>query len=151
MLSGGLLRATPHYVKAPGAAKTEEVSRETLAIFMQPRSVVTYYATDTKVTCACVPCARHLVDMLCGRQVCLKLGRAYYTAHVLQSSASTPGHFANTPKVTSQRPQLFPNEMHDGEASGFSTQCSLWCAQQNLCDHSHACVLASDNSLHYIH
>lgn len=36
-MSGGLLRATPHYVRAPGKDKTGGVSRNTLAIFMQPR------------------------------------------------------------------------------------------------------------------
>ncbi len=37
VMSGGLLRATPHYVRAPGKDKTGGVSRNTLAIFMQPR------------------------------------------------------------------------------------------------------------------
>lgn len=34
--SGGLLRATPHYVKGPGGSAAG-VSRNTFAVFMQPR------------------------------------------------------------------------------------------------------------------
>ena len=34
--SGGLLRATPHYVRAPGSAAAG-VSRNTFAVFMQPK------------------------------------------------------------------------------------------------------------------
>ena len=63
VLSGGLLRATPHYVKAPRAAKTEEVSRETLAIFMQPRSIPSCCVTDTQSTYVAVFYSRHTVDV----------------------------------------------------------------------------------------
>ncbi|KAK9830192.1 hypothetical protein WJX72_010222 [[Myrmecia] bisecta] len=35
--SGGLLRATPHYVQAPTSAAALGVSRNTFAVFMQPR------------------------------------------------------------------------------------------------------------------
>lgn len=37
MHSGGLLRGTPHCVVAPRAALSAGVSRETFALFMQPR------------------------------------------------------------------------------------------------------------------
>ena len=54
-MSGGLLRATPHYVRAPRKDRTQGVSRNTLAIFMQPRSDL-----PTKLHCAvvCVPKGR---------------------------------------------------------------------------------------------
>ena len=38
VMSGGLLRATPHCVKAPCRDMSGGVSRNTLAVFMQPRS-----------------------------------------------------------------------------------------------------------------
>ena len=37
VMSGGLLQATPHCVKAPRREVSGGVSRNTLAVFMQPR------------------------------------------------------------------------------------------------------------------
>lgn len=34
--SGGLLKATPHYVKAASGTRRVGISRNTLAVFMQP-------------------------------------------------------------------------------------------------------------------
>jgi len=35
--SGGLLQATPHFVRASSSAAAAGVSRNTFAVFMQPR------------------------------------------------------------------------------------------------------------------
>jgi hypothetical protein len=40
ILSGGLLRATPHYVKAARGQGMEGVARNTFAVFMQPRYAI---------------------------------------------------------------------------------------------------------------
>lgn len=47
--SGGLLRATPHFVKGVSGPHADGIARNTLAIFMQPRQEITPFQLQLEV------------------------------------------------------------------------------------------------------